>query len=72
MISLRECIDFISAALGKKVKVRFEKERLGDLRYFVCDTEKAKKRLLWQSKVRPEEGIVRLIEWIRENKRLFK
>jgi len=72
MISLLECIELISAVLNKKLNVKFGYERLGDLRYFVCDIKKAKRYLGWTSKVRPKEGIKRLIIWIKENRELFK
>lgn len=72
MISLLECINFISQVLGKRTKVNFEKERLGDLRYFVCDVRKANQNLRWRPKVRPHAGIRKLIKWIEENKNLFK
>jgi CDP-paratose 2-epimerase len=72
MISLLESIELISAILNKKLKIKFGVERLGDLKYFVCDIKKAKKYLGWTSKVRPREGIKRLIIWIKENRELFK
>ncbi|MDP3731999.1 MAG: NAD-dependent epimerase/dehydratase family protein [Candidatus Omnitrophota bacterium] len=72
MLSLLECIELISAILKKKLEIRFDKERLGDLRYFVCDIRKAKKELGWFPKVKPKEGIIKLMEWIKENKNLFR
>jgi CDP-paratose 2-epimerase len=71
MISLLECVRVISALLGKKPEVRFSPERLGDLRYFVCDSRKAKKNLKWEARVRPREGIALLISWIIDHKELF-
>ncbi len=71
-ISLIESIGIISDILGKKIEVSFGQERLGDLRYFVCDSRKAKKALKWAARVRPREGIERLIRWIEENKKLFE
>lgn len=72
MISLRESIDIIADILGKRPHARFGPERLGDLRYFVCDTRKARRELGWQAKVRPREGFKKLIGWIQENRGLFQ
>ena len=70
-ISLLECIDIIEKINGKKPEVKFAPDRYADLRYFICDIRKAKKELGWEPRVMPEEGISRLIGWIRENRRVF-
>lgn len=72
MISLLESIAIIEDLLGKKVEVQFKEQRMGDLIYFVCNTEKAKKNLGWSAQVLPKEGIANLIKWVEENKNLFK
>jgi CDP-paratose 2-epimerase len=72
MISLIESIGIISDILRKKITVQYGPERLGDLRYFVCDTRKAQRQLSWAAKVRPRDGIERLIRWIQDNRELFK
>jgi CDP-paratose 2-epimerase len=71
-ISLLECIELLKEITGKEIKVNFCPDRLGDLRYFVCDTTKAKKYLNWQAKTLPQEGITNLVNWIKENINLFK
>ena len=71
-ISLLECIDLISDFIGKKPQVKFEKGRLGDLLYFVCNIDKAKKYLKWYPKTPPKEGIKKLINWINNERKLFK
>jgi len=71
-ISLLECIDIIAEINEKKPAVDFAPERLGDLRYFICDTAKAENVLNWKPKVTPREGVKRLIEWIEKEKGLFK
>lgn len=72
MISLLECIELISIILKKRLKVNFAPDRLGDLRYFVCDIKKAKRDLEWLPTIKPREGIEKLIAWIKENINLFK
>jgi CDP-paratose 2-epimerase len=70
-ISLLECIDLIREICGKEVNLKFEPDRFGDLRYFICDIRKANKALGWSPKVAPREGVKRLIDWIEGNKGLF-
>ncbi|MDD2773589.1 MAG: NAD-dependent epimerase/dehydratase family protein [Elusimicrobiales bacterium] len=71
MISLLDCVDILEELNGARPEVKFAADRYGDLRYFVCDTDKAKKQLGWTPKIMPEEGIRRLLEWIKANKQAF-
>jgi len=71
MISLIECIKMIDKISGKKSNVLFDKDRFGDLRYFVSDISKAKENLKWEPRVLPKEGVRKLIEWIKSNEHLF-
>lgn len=71
-ISLLDCIDILKEILGKDLNVNFCPDRMGDLRYFICNTEKAKNNLNWQAEVGPKEGITKLVNWIKENEKLFK
>jgi CDP-paratose 2-epimerase len=70
-ISLLECIDILEEINGKKPKVQFAPDRHGDLKYFVCNIDKAKKELDWSSKIMPREGVRKLVTWIKENKEIF-
>lgn len=71
-ISLVECIELLKKITGIKSQINICPDRKGDLRYFVCDTSKAKRYLNWKAKILPEEGITNLVKWIRENIHLFK
>lgn len=71
-ISLIECIELLKEVTRKEIKVNFGPDRLGDLRYFICDTQKAKRDLNWQAETLPKEGITNLVNWINENINLFK
>ena len=71
MISLIECIDMIKEISGTDPEGRFEKDRFGDLRYFVTDYTNFKEATGWTPKVMPREGITKLIEWVKENGNLF-
>lgn len=71
-ISLVESIQFMEELLGKKIEYGFGGERHGDLYYFISDTAKARRTFGWQAKVHPREGIVKLVDWIKENLEIFK
>lgn len=70
-ISLLECIELIKEMVGRHVQVKFADDRYGDLRYFICDIDKAYNRLGWQPTIAPQDGIQQLIGWIEENISLF-
>lgn len=72
MISLLECIKLIEEISGKKAEIKFDKDRFGDLRYFVTDYSKFSQATAWKPKIMPREGITKLIEWIKQNLDLFE
>lgn len=57
--------------LGKPIPVARGDWRPGDQRVFYADIRKAERELGWKPKVRVEEGVGRLFEWVRENRDLF-
>lgn len=71
MLSLLELLSFLEKHLGSKLDFSFHDWRPGDQLTFVCDTSKAKKLLGWEPKVAVTEGVEQLINWTRENSRLF-
>lgn len=71
-ISLLQCIDILAELTGKRPEVRFAQDRHGDLRYFVCNINKARDNLGWSPEVMPREGIKRLIDWIKDNIDIFR
>ena len=70
-ISLVECVDLIADILGKRPDVRFGEGRHGDLRYFVCDADRARRGFGWEARTLPREGVGRLIEWVEEHRHFF-
>ncbi len=70
-ISLLECIRLIDETTGRPSEVRFEDGRFGDLRYFVCDIERARTKLGWTPRVPPAEGVPLLLRWVQDNRGLF-
>lgn len=70
-ISLIECIRMIDETTGKQTEVRFEDSRFGDLKYFVCNIDRARSKLGWSPTVKPAEGIPLILQWVQENRSLF-
>lgn len=70
-ISLLECIDIIEEIQGVRPEVNFDEGRHGDLRYFICNCTKAKRKLGWEAKIGPREGVAKLMDWIKENQNIF-
>lgn len=56
----------------EKVPVTFANWRPGDQKVCIYDTSKAKRELGWEPKVNLEEGVGRLYDWVKENKKQFE
>lgn len=65
--SLLQVIKILENNFGYKIKITFDKERLGDQKYFVSKNEKIKKILGWRPKTDFKQGIKKLIEWQKNN-----
>jgi len=70
-ISLRRCIEKLSKIIGKDPKIRYVDARKGDLWWFVCDVSKASRELNWRPSTIPDLGLPLLVNWIKENKKIF-
>jgi len=70
-LSLLELISLLEEFLGKKIEYSFSDWRPGDQKVFICDIRKAKKDFGWSPKIRVNDGIKKLFEWILENRELF-
>jgi CDP-paratose 2-epimerase len=70
-ISLLECIDLLKTINRQAPEFHFAQDRLGDLRYFICDISKAQRDLNWTPRIMPKEGIETLVGWIKENRDVF-
>jgi len=67
VLSLLELIGWLKKELKKEIKHRFDDWRPGDQRVYVSDIQKAKKDLNWKPTVFKEEGLQRLLSWLKEN-----
>jgi CDP-paratose 2-epimerase len=71
-LSLLELVALLNRKFPRPLKSSFDDWRPGDQPVFVSDIRKAKADLGWQPKVGVEEGVGRLIEWVRTNGTLFE
>jgi CDP-paratose 2-epimerase len=68
-ISLLELLDLLKK-FGLNPKFSFDNWRPADQKVYISDIRKARK-FGWLPQVKPEEGVKRLFEWVKENKNIF-
>lgn len=66
-LSLLELLDLLESLLGHSVEKRLAAWRPGDQRIYVSDIDKIGRDLNWEPRVTKEDGLRRLIDWIRDN-----
>ena len=68
-LSIWELFDMIEKLSGKKmtVKTPFSDWRPGDQKIYISDIARATKDFGWTPKVKPDEGVTKLYNWIGEN-----
>jgi len=71
-ISLGECLFKLKMFTNRNQDVHIEPKRKGDLWYFVCDYQKAKKEFGWEPSIDTNVGLLKICKWIEKNKELFK
>ena len=57
--------------VGRKIPVRYGPWRPGDQKVYISDIRKAQRELGWSPKTSVEEGVARLVRWVREHLHLF-
>lgn len=70
-MSLIELLDILEKKTGIRPELGYADWRPSDQKVYISNIDKAKKALGWAPKVRPEEGVAKLIDWVQENKALF-
>ncbi len=72
LVTLGDCLTMLSRITGTKQEITFKEPRFGDLYYFASDCTKALRAFNWKPTTEIEVGLLRLVNWIKENKTLFK
>lgn len=71
-LSLRELVAMLERAVGRPLRPKYAGWRPGDQRVFVADIGKAERLLGWRPRVGIDEGVGRLIEWVKGHRALFE
>ena len=75
-ISIKNLVEKISKILNKKINIITDQKRIrpekSEVTRLVCDNNKIKKFTDWEPDYNLETGLKETIEWIEENKTLFK
>lgn len=67
-LSLLELMDLLESKTGETTEIEYSEWRPSDQKVYVSDTKKAQNILDWNSKIDPETGLNRLIDWMRSEK----
>lgn len=72
ILSLLELIELLEQRIGRKIKYKFSNWRPGDQKVYISDIRKIKKYLGWKPKIKPEEGVEKLLSWVTRNREMFR
>ena len=70
-MSLLELLDILENETGTKPEISYSDWRPSDQKVYISDISKARKELGWKPEVGPEEGVKKLVEWVKREKQLF-
>ena len=75
-ISIRDLCNLICDLMKMKVKISTDKERIrplkSEVQTLVCNNSKLTENTNWKSVYSLEDGLLKTIEWIKNNKKFFK
>ena len=70
-ISLLEFLDILEEETGKRTTFSFQDWRPSDQKVYISNVVKLQRELDWIPGVKPQEGIKILVNWVKENKKIF-
>ena len=70
-ISLLELLDLLEELTGNRSKITFDDWRPSDQKVYVSDISKVREVLGWEPKVKPREGVEKLVRWVEESKKIL-
>jgi CDP-paratose 2-epimerase len=71
-LSLLESLNLLEEITGRRASIKFSNWRPSDQKVYISDICKAEKELNWNPRVGPKEGVRRLVNWVDENREIFK
>jgi len=66
-LSLLELFDFLEDTLSMKLRYRKLPWRESDQKIFVADTSKSKEYFGWQPEISRNDGLKKMLEWVKSN-----
>ncbi|MBI5199793.1 MAG: GDP-mannose 4,6-dehydratase, partial [Nitrospirae bacterium] len=72
VLSLLQLLDILKKEIGAEIRIKYDDWRPSDQKVYISDTTKAKKELGWTANISPEEGVRRLLKWVKSNKSVFE
>jgi CDP-paratose 2-epimerase len=70
-ISLLELLQLLRELTGRHPDVSFNNWRPADQRVYISDIRKAQTMLHWKPRISPQDGVKRVVNWVRENRDIF-
>jgi len=70
-LSLIELISLLRKKLNKNIELEFFDWRPSDQKVYISNISKAKKALNWGPIIKPQNGVEKLINWVKNNKNSF-
>jgi CDP-paratose 2-epimerase len=68
VLSLLELVERMTTMNGERPRLRFDRSRVGDQRYYVSDTRKFQAATGWQPRVSVTQGLRELSRWLQEHR----
>lgn len=72
ILSLLQLLAILKKEIGTEIKIKYDEWRPSDQKVYISDTTKAKKELGWIAETSPEDGVLKLFNWIKDNKSVFE
>ncbi len=70
-LSLLELIEILEIAIGRKITLSYDDWRPSDQKVYISDISHLKKSLNWRPQVGPEQGVDKLIDWVKAHQELW-
>lgn len=70
-LSLLELLDLLKKFTNKTISPTFQDWRPSDQKVYISNIDKAERLLGWKPTINPEEGVKKLVSWVKDNKSVF-